>query len=367
AGHGITITPDQWPSHHLPEKLLADRGELEGYNADNLVNALNISVANTPPYRADWKGIVERYFRLSNERVTRWLPGAVRTDARRGDPDYRLDACLTLTEFRQILIWTILEHNNHYRMDWYPMDRAMIRDQIEPYPVALWQWGLENRVGHLRTMPQEVIRLNLLPQDTASIARDGIRFRKLRYTCRQAEEEGWFVAARERGSRRVPVAYDVRRADTLYLRLDDPRQLVPCHLLPQFEVYRGLDWYEVQEHQALLRQRSKRAESGQIQADAAYQSRVAHIVQQAQERRKQTSLPESKAARLRNIRDNRRRERRLERQEGDWLPGDTPARDGEETPVAPDSETTYIPEPRQLELLRRALPSVLAEEEDDAE
>jgi hypothetical protein len=60
---GIQIDEADWPSHHLPEGILADRGELEGYNADNLVNALNVRVSNTPPYRADWKGIVERNFR----------------------------------------------------------------------------------------------------------------------------------------------------------------------------------------------------------------------------------------------------------------------------------------------------------------
>jgi putative transposase len=181
--YGLTITPNQWPSHHLPQKILADRGEMEGYNADHLVNGLGITVANTPPYRADWKGIVERYFRLSNDRVTRWLPGAVYPEREPGATDYRLEACLTMTEFAQIMLYCILEHNTEYRMDWYEMDRAMIADHVEPYPLELWEWGLQNRVGHLRTSSLETIRLELLPRGQASIARDGIHFQGLRYGC----------------------------------------------------------------------------------------------------------------------------------------------------------------------------------------
>ncbi|MBD0345738.1 MAG: hypothetical protein ICV63_13130, partial [Coleofasciculus sp. Co-bin14] len=44
---GIQIDEADWPSRHLPEGILADRGELEGYNADNLVNALNVRISNT--------------------------------------------------------------------------------------------------------------------------------------------------------------------------------------------------------------------------------------------------------------------------------------------------------------------------------
>lgn len=38
--YGIRIDTDEWPSHHLPHVLLADRGELEGHNADHLVRSL---------------------------------------------------------------------------------------------------------------------------------------------------------------------------------------------------------------------------------------------------------------------------------------------------------------------------------------
>jgi hypothetical protein len=102
--YGVEIANEDWPCHHLPEAILADRGELEGYQADNLVKSLNVTVSNTPPYRADWKGIVERNFRINNDKFIHWLPGAVYKPRERGENDYRLDAVLDLRQFRNLMI-----------------------------------------------------------------------------------------------------------------------------------------------------------------------------------------------------------------------------------------------------------------------
>ena len=42
--YGIEIEEKDWPVHHLPETIIADRGELEGGNIENLINTLNIKV-----------------------------------------------------------------------------------------------------------------------------------------------------------------------------------------------------------------------------------------------------------------------------------------------------------------------------------
>src|SRR5699024_5336891 len=98
--YGIDITPEQWPTHHLPEIIIADRGEFEGYSVDNLINNLNIKIENTTAYRGDLKGIVERKFRTFNGKVKQKAPGAIQKEYReRGDRDYRLDATLNLKEF----------------------------------------------------------------------------------------------------------------------------------------------------------------------------------------------------------------------------------------------------------------------------
>ena len=55
---------------------MADRGELEGHNADHLVNAFNITVHNTTPYRGDLKRIVEQHIDLSTRKSFTGFPDA---------------------------------------------------------------------------------------------------------------------------------------------------------------------------------------------------------------------------------------------------------------------------------------------------
>jgi putative transposase len=366
AEYGISITEDEWPSHHLPEALLADRGELEGYNADNLVNALGVCVSNTAPYRADWKGIVEQNFRLSNEKLIHWLPGAVYQARQRGDADYRLDACLNLYQFRQLMIYCVLHHNNEHRMDWYRLDEFMIGDHVDPYPIDLWNWGVQNRVGHLRAMAQDVVRLNLLPQKEASVTRNGILFQGLHYGCDLALQEQWFVRARERGSWRLPVVYDPRKLDVIYLRLDHGQRVEPCYLHESDRTFCGHDWQDTLDYLELRKQASKSARTRQQQADAELHARIEHIVGPAKKQAEEARRGQSKRSRLAGIKDNRKAEREIERRDGAWqlAPEEVTRQPGEDEPVDQSNDTRqgYVPPPQPTDTLRRLRQEKLSHE-----
>jgi putative transposase len=161
AEYGITISAREWPCHHLPKSIHADRGQFEGFDADRLPNSLGVDVHNTAPWRADWKGIVERNFGIANETVIHFTPVAVPRPHKRGDPDYALKAVYTLDDFRKLLICYIKDYNLNHYLKKYPMDEFMIADKVERYPIDLWEWGIANRSGSLRVMPQEIVRLKL--------------------------------------------------------------------------------------------------------------------------------------------------------------------------------------------------------------
>ncbi|MFB2839101.1 Mu transposase C-terminal domain-containing protein [Floridanema evergladense] len=319
--YGIEITQEDWPSCHLPEELLADRGELEGYNADNLVNALNVKVSNTPPYRADWKAIIERNFRLSNDKFIHWIPGAVYRPRERGDTDYRLDAVLDLHQFRKLMVLSVLDHNKEHRMDWYRMDEFMIQDRIEPYPIDLWNWGIRNRVGHLRKVSSDVLKLNLLTTTEATVTYRGIRFEGLFYSCDLALKEQWFVRARERGNWKICVAYDPRKIDTLYLRLEDGRRIEACYLVDAEKTFRGRDWYEAVDYFELRKQSKESARTRKQQSKATLQAQIEQIINQATEQTSEafnTAEKQSKRSRTQGIRQNRKEEREMERETQAW-------------------------------------------------
>ncbi len=217
AQYGIEISKDDWPCEHLPEILLADRGEFEGFNVERLIEAFNLHVENAAPYRADWKGVVEKHFDLIQMKVKPMLPGYVDKDFQeRGTRDYRLDAVLTLDEFTKIIIKQILYYNQKHYLKDYVRDEDLVHDDVLPIPLKLWNWGMENRTGKLKYFPEDIVKLHLMPRETATVTYKGIRMKGIYYSCERAVKGLWFETARQKGSWKVEIAYDPRDMSIAY-------------------------------------------------------------------------------------------------------------------------------------------------------
>ena len=345
----LKIDPSEWPAFHMPEVLMGDRGELEGFNANQLVAAFNTRADNTPPWRADLKGIVESLIRTTNLKTIHWVPGRVRK-RERGDRDHRLDAKLTLHEFRKILILTVIEHNLHKRLDDYPLNADMIADGVEPYPIELWNWGIQNRSGHLRAFDKDIVRLNLLPEGEATVTQNGLLFEGLGYRCELAEREEWFQRAGERKTWKVKVAHDPRTSNQIYLRLDNGRRLETCYLLPKYDAFKNREWYEVRDELELRAQRKEASQTRQLRSGAHLRAATKDVVDRAEEAFKANHVEMSNRARVSSIRENRKRERDHERNVGAWQLG--------KAPRASDASkhqdlTGYVPPPQPTQKLRR--------------
>lgn len=316
AKYGISIDSKQWPCSQLPERLITDRGpEYMGDKPIHLRNTLKVMIQNLPPYRADWKGIVERHFRISNDKLIRWLPGAVNARYQeRGERDYRFDALLDIDQFTKLMIQLVLYYNNSHWMEWYSRDEFQISDEVEPYPVKLWEWGIRNRNGHLNSFSKDIIRLNLMPSDQATVTHKGIIFNDMSYGCEQALEEQWYLHARKR-SWRVPISYDPRLTDYIYIRSSDGMSFTKCTLLESQSRYKNKRIEEVTDllaYEQLLKNEAHN-ESG-LQAEIELDSKVDHIVNEAKSMRGSTSGM-SKKSRLDGIRDNRKDEKENKRSE----------------------------------------------------
>jgi hypothetical protein len=302
--YGIEITEDMWPACALPDHITGDRGPLISHNADSLPYYLNVHVSNTPPYRPDWKAIIEQLFNQMNVRVIHGLPGAVSQNHERGDKDYRLAAVLTIRELTEIIISTILYYNNHHRMESYPLDKEMIADNVQPYPSELYFWGIHNRSGSPRFANSERIRLALLPEGKATVTAQGIKFGPNFYECEYAEKQAWRLKARNYGSWKVRVGYDSRCANVIYLRLDESNQSLPCHMVPA-SPFKDCDWVEID---AYLHERglaSARATHRGHQALSDLEADVNAIATKATERTQMALADgsvESNSSRIKNMR-----------------------------------------------------------------
>lgn len=311
--YGYTITEADWPSHHLPKAIVADRGEILSKNSDSLGKILGIKVINTPPYRPDWKAIVERHFRVLNDAVINWVPGAVHEYLPRSGHDYRLDASLTLYDLRQLLIGCVLEHNMSHEIKDYPRDKDMIADGVQPYPAQLWNWGIANRRGKIRERPPASVRIDLLPPDKASITPEGIRFRGLYYECERAWEEKWFETARIKGYESVPMAYDPRTVERIYLRMDEGRQTEPCTLMPKSQMWINFDWQDIEDRRKLEKRLAAEPAQQARQLQAEIHTKQEQIIRDALEKTTAARKGLSNADLKRGISENRADELEYER------------------------------------------------------
>ncbi len=320
--NGRTIRPEEWPSASLPHSILADRGELLSPRIEKFMKKFHISVANTAPYRPDWKGELEHQFHLINNIVIHWQPGAVR-EREPGRPDHRLDATHTLRSFRRLLIDYIIEHNTIRKVNLDHIDPGVVADGINPFPCELWKWGVKNRSGILRKESLESVRLALLPEDTARVTRDGIHFRNLHYTCQLAEQEDWAgQVKRGKPSWPVPIIHDPRSSDHIVLRLNDGKDLEVCTVVEKERRYRRWDWFDVEEYFAVRSQRDQGSRSYVMQQKVKHLARRDAITQEETEatlRERDASL--SNAQRTGNIKQNRDLENQKEHQQHAWKPG----------------------------------------------
>lgn len=307
--YGIEITEEMWPCHHVPSVLLGDRGELESHKADSLVTMLGIRVENAPPYRGDLKPVIERHFRTVNDTVKPLAPGWVMPDDRqRGGRDYRLDAKLDIVQFTRIIINFVIYYNTSHYLAGFEKSGQMLKAGVEAVPVKLWDWGIRNYSGALRTFPQDTVRLALMPKETGSVTEKGISFRKLFYTCPEARDGLWFEDARKNGRYKVRVSYDPRDMSSIYVWDREGNGVHKCSLLDWEIRFSGKNLDEVIYEQAKQDLQRKGNERAELEAAVNLNRAIDAIVADA-EKMAPGAAGKTKAERISEIRENRRNEK----------------------------------------------------------
>ncbi|ATP42150.1 DNA-binding protein [Solibacillus sp. R5-41] len=352
--YSIDIEKEEWACHYLPQTLLADRGELEGYNVERLVSAFHMKVENTPPYRADWKGIVEQHFRTINTTgIKPFLPGVVDTDVRiRGDRDYRLDATLTLEEFTSVIIKCVLYHNNHHWLKNYNQDEMMIHDEVSLIPRELWNWGIKNRSGKLRSYSEDIVKMHLLPTANARVTSKGIEFKRMRFSSETALKENWFGEAVEK-SWQIPICYDPRNMSQIYLQSEDGKSYEVATLLDHHKKYVDKTMEDVEYYfdYELLKKQQYAHEETQHKVDLT--SDIEHIAQKAKKSLNGEKVNMSNNQKVKGIRDNRTMEKEAKRKEEAFLLADTNRLEQSDVPDLIIEETTTQQSVSKIELLRQ--------------
>jgi hypothetical protein len=336
--YGIEITEEEWLCHHIPDAILGDRGELIGMTVEKgFIPNLHVRIENAASYRADWKGLVERHFRTIHGYVKPLVPGYVDTDFRkRGGKDYRLDGRLDIEQFTEIVIHIVRYHNNHF-LSKYERDAAMIADDIPPIPRELWQWGIANRSGRLRTFPEDIVKLNLMPTEKATVTAKGIKLRgkEMYYTCEKAAREQWFERARSnllsQSEKYLTISYDIRKPNFIYLPSPDGRDFEKCFILDPEGRYYDKNFHDIEYMLAYEEQQQQKNRGEELQHKVDLMAEIESVAERGTKMTdadlNNTTL--SDRQRVRGIRDNRAFEKDERRKSEGFELGKTESRNPE--------------------------------------
>lgn len=355
AEFGIEIDEDQWECIYLPSSILGDNGEMISVHIDDAGNNFKIRVENAPPYRADWKAVVEKQFHLIHTTLGPYLPGSIQKDFRkRGAKDYRLEATQTLDDLTEQLLHCILEYNNNHLIEDYDMDAEMLAENVPAIPKQLWNWGIRNRTGALRRYPENFVKFSLMPSDTAKVTQSGFKFREKYYTSQRAIAEGWFDRARQDGNWTVRFSYDPRRINKIYIHNpSNPAQYDVAYLTPKSRAHEDLSYAESElfiKAQKDFAADHKLAESlTRADRNAALKKVTARAAARDNPLKNQ-----SDTSRVRDIRPNAAAELARERAENHWdlgAPNDLPADHvAEVIPINRSIPTQNYEEPTMLDM-----------------
>lgn len=258
---GVEISEEDWPSHHVPHIILSDNGPFCSRYTDLMEEKFHCYVENATARKGSAKGNVERKNRTFEDYISDSLPGTAKVVQKgRGAKDPADEACLTLSELRQLIIRKIVEFN-HTIIEKYPLTPDQINTGIVATPLQLWKYSTDQATDELLYIKDlDMARIILLPQlkDGRIMHRDGIRAFNLVYTSQEPAVHNWML---NHVKDRVKVAYDPQDISHIYV-VDDDR-IITLDLNPAYQNYRGMSLKELEYYkkQNLLNQQKSSKES----------------------------------------------------------------------------------------------------------
>lgn len=170
-------TMHDWPTYGVMSTLVTDNGkEFIGNSLSDGCLALNIVHEQTPVRHPHFKGGIERYLRTKTT-VLHSLPGTTfSNNAARGDYDSIGQACITLSELKQII--------HIFLLDIYAERK---HKGIQAVPARQWERAIQN--GFLPRVPASSDDLAILLGQTTTrkIQPYGIEFESITYNCKDSE------------------------------------------------------------------------------------------------------------------------------------------------------------------------------------
>ena len=241
---GIDIQESDWPAAHIPMRLMCDNGEMIGLEPQKLVVPLT-ELQLSPPYRPDFKAMVESRFGLLNDETIHTLLGTTRGGkVIRGDRDPRKDAIYTLKEFTALLIDAVLELNRSIYNSLATSSSLLIEKNLPPTPLNFWKAHIAEHKHALKLADSSEVISRLYPPAKASMTRDGIEYNNMYYSCDRVVQDNLASIARTNGQWQLDARINENTTNYIYVRFDKNDVFTKCNLLGKSNMIKDQPMYE---------------------------------------------------------------------------------------------------------------------------
>jgi putative transposase len=216
--YDIHIKKEDWPCDNLAILFMADNAELVGKKAKAIVEGLGSTLTYAAAGRGDGKAIVERGFRLIQNRSKSLLNkkgGVDRNFGKRTGTDSRKYSRLTLRELYRILIHLILEYNSTHPIRGYPRTAKMIAEDVKPIPLEIWRFAKKEGLYAFSKTPKNLWN-TLIPKEECVVTDKGILFMSKYWTSSESSISNHLHDLSLSG-KKVLVAFDPRYENEVFL------------------------------------------------------------------------------------------------------------------------------------------------------
>ncbi|GAA4649776.1 hypothetical protein GCM10023116_20570 [Kistimonas scapharcae] len=219
----------------IPKALTIDQAELRKNLTVNLTKNLGVTISEVVAKRPDWKGVIETRFNILQNWEEMYDPSRGNYNKKKyGDPDMRLKSIKTFDEMYLDFIDLILMHNQLSISNPYLLDNLAVMEDVSPRPFELFRHGVESVGGCLRHYPEDIVKLNLLPRDSATVTPRGIKFKGLFYTPLTDNWEEILVASKPRKQAKrnpensIEICFNNNSIDHIYIPDKNGMKYVKC-------------------------------------------------------------------------------------------------------------------------------------------
>lgn len=356
--YGVDYHPEDWPAHEVfPSEFLADRGDMISHASSSIAEGLHVTVTNLPSKRPDWKPLVECGFKQIHSAMRPLAPAydPPSNATRRRGKHYEKDACLTMADFGNLLLNTIVKHNQREILN-YPLSTTELLEGVRPSPIALWNHGIVSQAGILTRYAEETVRFALLRKKHAVVSERGIEFEGCFYSFPHAIERKWFETARKRHFS-VTVSYDPRLVDTIYVHPPEGKgEPHIATLTERSRGYQGKSFDEVAYYEALRAAVRHQSEQSRLENRIGLNEATSPTISAAKQKLKGVGKA-SRSARRADTKQTREQERAMERRRLAKISGglDSPSREESAIPAAQGEAKPTADSPKSVaELVAQA-------------